>query len=354
MVGRIKLGLLFGTCFLLATLGLGVAGRFVLPPGEIVELTTKLHPLIRQDDGFDTIAIGSSRMLRDFDPHSFDAAAKASGCPMHSYNLGLGDMNVIEMRYLLGQIAASRPPHLKRILFDPPNEIHVSFANLRSERMWVTTHPSAAPLALSDIWSHPDPRKLSATVRFVAAFAYRNSALGLLGRALHPEPRTDPPWPAAIDAAGYESQDPDAPAAATNENRALMLRTFDQFEAQLADLRRQNAGELPAAPISPGQETRRIDGILDLIALIRRMGYQPVVLHLPDTYGEAMTDAKRIEHALRVREPNVPDINLMNGAWAAEIYTPDAWFDRTHLNRNAAGRASAIVGADLCRQLGGD
>ena len=80
-------------------------------------------------------------MLRDFDPHAFDAATRSAGCPTRSYNLGVADMNVIEMRYLLNRIAAARLPHLKRILIDPPNDIHVSFANLHSERIWVTTLP---------------------------------------------------------------------------------------------------------------------------------------------------------------------------------------------------------------------
>jgi hypothetical protein len=351
MAGRIKLGLLFAGCFLASTLALGIAARIALPPAEIVELTGKFHPLVRQDDGVDTIVIGSSRVLRDFMPSAFDAGAAAAGCPLHSYNLGVADMNVIEMRYLLRRVAAARLPHLKRILFDPPNDIHVSFANLHSERMWVTTDPRDALRALGDIWSHPDPRKFSATARYTAAFVYRNSALGLLGRILHPGPVPDPPWPDSIDATGFQAQDP--AAATTDPSRALMLQTFDQFKAQLAQLERQDAGDLPPAPIAAGQERRRIAGILEVAALIRGMGYQPAVLHLPDTYGEAITDAKDIERALSEQQPPIPDIDLMGSEWAPRIYKPDAWYDRTHLNRTAAGEASADAGASLCRQLGG-
>ena len=351
MAERIRLGLLFAGCFLVSTLALGIAARLALPPAEIVELTSKFHPLVRQDNDIDTIVIGSSRVLRDFMPAAFDAGAAAAGCPLHSYNLGVADMNVIEMRYLLDRVAAARLPHLKRILFDPPNDIHVSFANLHSERMWVTTDPRDALRALGDIWSHPDPRKFSATARYAAAFVYRNSALGLLGRILHPDPLPDPPWPDSMDATGFQSQDP--AAATIDPNRALMLQTFDQFKAELADLERQDAGDLPPTPISADQERRRIAGILDVTALIRRMGYQPAVLHLPDTYGEAITDAKGIERALRDQQPPIPDIDLMGSEWAARIYAPDAWYDRTPLHRTAAGEASADAGTSLCRQLGG-
>jgi hypothetical protein len=353
LVGRMALGLLFAACFLVSTLALGIAGRLLLPPAETVELTAKLHPLLRRDTGIDTITIGSSRVLRDFDPHAFDAAATAAGCPVHSYNLGVADMNLVEMRYLLDQVAAAHLPHLKRILFDPPNDIHVSLANLHSERMWVTTDPREAIRAIGDIWSHPDPRKLSATVRYAAAFVYRNSALGLLGRVLHPGPQPEPPWPPSIDATGFQSQDPNGSAAAADPNRAMMLRGFDRFRTEIADLRREDVGEGHRATISADQERRRIDGILDVAAVIRQAGYQPVVLHLPDTYGEAITDATSIEQALRHQEPAIPDVDLMSSRWADQIYRPDAWYDRTHLTSAAAGRASAEAGASLCRQLGG-
>jgi hypothetical protein len=350
---RAALCLLFAACFLVSTLALGIAGRLLMPPAETVELTAKLHPLLRQDTGIDTITIGSSRVLRDFDPHAFDAAATAAGCPVRSYNLGVADMNVVEMRYLLDQIAAAHLPHLKRILFDPPNDIHVSLANLHSERMWVTTNPREAVRAIDDIWSHPDPRKVSATARYAAAFVYRNSALGMLGRVLHPGPQPEPPWPPSIDATGFQSQDPNGVAAAADPSRAVMLRSFDQFRTQIADLRREDQGEVPRTPIAADQERRRIGGILDVAAMIRRAGYQPVVLHLPDTYGEAITDATSIEQALKDQNPPIPDVDLMSSRWADQIYRPDAWYDRTHLTSTAAGRASAEAGASLCRQLNG-
>ena len=150
---------LFVGCFLMATYGTGIGGRLFLSPPEIGELTWKIHAFEQDAPESDTIAIGSSRMLHGFDPAAFDQASAESGCPAASYNLGISGLNLIELRYVLRRLAAEHPARLQRVLFDPPNDIHVQFENLKSQRIWVTTDPREAPLAIADILSHPDPRK---------------------------------------------------------------------------------------------------------------------------------------------------------------------------------------------------
>jgi hypothetical protein len=331
---------LFAGCFLVATYGIGIGGRLALPPPEIGELTRKLHAFERDAPDADTIAIGSSRMLHGFDPAVFDQASGEAGCPAASYNLGISGLNLIELRYVLRRLAADHPARLRRVLFDPPNDIHIQFENLKSQRVWVTTDPREAPLAIADILSHPDPRKYSSLLRYLVAFAYHNSSLGLVSRYL--QASVLPPADAAEQPDGYAPLDP---GQAPSPERTALLRQNDRFARLAVDLRNEATEQRPAPPIDPTQERRRIAVMLSTTSFIRSLGWQPVLLDLPDTYGESITDAR----GLAAQMPRaVPVVNLMDREDASIIYDPAAWYDWGHVNDATARYLSGAAARRLC------
>ena len=331
---------LFVGCFLFATYGIGVGGRLLLPPPEVGELTGKIHAFERDAPDADTIAIGSSRMLHGFDPAVFDSVSAESGCPGESYNLGISGLNLIELRYVLRRLASDHPARLRRVVFDPPNDIHVQFENLKSQRIWVTTDPREVRLAIADILSHPDPRKYSSLLRYLVAFAYHNSSLGLVGRYL--QDVVLPPAEPGEELDGYAPLDP---GQAPSLERAALLRQSDQFSHLASNLRSEAAEQAPGAPIDAVQAQRRVAVMLSTTGFIRSLGYQPVLLDLPDTYGESITDAR----GLAAQMPRaVPVVNLMGKEDAAIIYDPAAWYDWGHVNDATARYVSGAAARRLC------
>jgi len=343
---------LFAGCFLISTYGIGIAGRLALPPREVGELTEKIRAIERNDADIDTVAIGSSRMLHAFDPALFDRAAGKAGCPIHSYNLGIGGMNLIEMRYVLRRLAADHPARLSRALFDPPNDIHIQFANLKSQRVWVTTDPREAPLAIADILSHPDPRKYSSLARYLVAFLYHNSALGLASRYLEPAEVAPPaPPPEGPDMRGFMPLDPAAPPSI---ERVGLLRDRADFARKTQTLHDQAADRIGPAPIDADQENQRIAVIRRMAEFIRSLGYEPALMSLPDTYGESITDARDLQAAFDRPGTQIPVVNFMDKADAGIIYDTASWYDWAHLTQSVARYVSTTAGERLCRKFGAD
>ncbi|MDB5360501.1 MAG: hypothetical protein JWO51_1798 [Rhodospirillales bacterium] len=348
---RLQSAALFAGCFLISTYGIGIAGRLYLPAPEVGELTGKIPDIERNAGAIDTIAIGSSRMLHAFDPARFDRAAERAGCTVHSYNLGIGGMNLIEMRYVLRRLAAHHPAGLARALFDPPNDIHVEFSNLKSQRVWVTTDPREASVAVADILSHPDPRKYSSLFRYTVAFLYHNSALGLASRYLAPsDPAAAPSAPDGnVALRGYEPLDPEA---APTVERVGLLRDRDNFVRTTHQLHDEAADRIGPAPIDAEQETRRIAVMRHMADFIRTLGYEPIVLSLPDTYGESITDARDLEAAFDRPGTAIPIVNFMDKADAGIIYDTASWYDWAHLSETVASYVSTAAGQRLCARFG--
>jgi hypothetical protein len=345
---RVRSAALFFVCFLVSTYGIGIAGRLYLPPPPVPELTAKLDALGADALRLDTVAVGSSRMLHAFDPDRFDAAASAAGCPVQSYNLGIGGLNLIEMRYVLRQLAARHPPHLARVLFDPPNDIHIQFTNLKSQRIWATTDPREAGIAIADILSHPDPRKYSSLARYLVAFLYHNSALGLVSRYLQPPP-PDVQDTGVSPLRGFQPLDP---TAKPSVERVGLLRDHDNFLRITHNLHASASGEAPLAPIAPGQEARRIAVVRGLADYIRTLGYEPMLVSLPDTYGEAITDAHDLEAAFARPDTALPAVNFMDKADADTIYDTASWYDWAHVNQTVAAYVSSAAAERLCHRFG--
>jgi hypothetical protein len=104
----------------LLCLALAAAGiRRVLPAPRDTVVAAKLEGLASRADEVDTLFVGSSLTYRHVDPALFDARTTAAGRPTRSYNLGAPAMGLLEMRWLLEQVAALDLPRLRWVFLDP-------------------------------------------------------------------------------------------------------------------------------------------------------------------------------------------------------------------------------------------
>jgi hypothetical protein len=340
-----RCALIFVAALCLSTFATGIAARYLLRPAVGGDITPKLAELAASGESFDTIAIGSSRMLHDFDPDAVAAGSSRAGCSVRAYNLGVGGLNGVEMRLLLRELAARHPPGLKRIVFDMPNHIYIQFENLRSRAVFVTTDPAETPFALADLASHPDPRKLSAFLRYGISLAYHNSAFGALAAFLQPARAPLEPAASETDDDGFA---PLGEATSPTPERRYLADNRARFDDLVEGLRRQTAASAAerAASLHGRWRLAVVDRQIDFI---RSLGYEPVLLLLPDTYPEAIADAAAIEAHLRAQRPDVEVINAMSAEYAGIVYDPAAWWDWTHLVQSSASRLSLRVGQELCR-----
>jgi hypothetical protein len=101
----------------LALAAAGIRTLLPLPPDTVA--SAKLEGLAPLIDEVDTLFVGPSLVYRHVDPARFDALTAEAGRPTRSYNLGVSGMGLLEMRWVLGRVAALQPPRLAWVFLDP-------------------------------------------------------------------------------------------------------------------------------------------------------------------------------------------------------------------------------------------
>ena len=94
-----------------------VAVRAVAAPAGGSVIGGKLEYWRAHGREYDTLFLGSSHVLRAFVPAEFDRAAGESGLQTRSFNFGLQAVNLLEQRYLLGEILDAHSG-LERVFFE--------------------------------------------------------------------------------------------------------------------------------------------------------------------------------------------------------------------------------------------
>ena len=89
-----------------------------LPEPQIGEISSKLRFFANHKDEFDTIFVGSSRIYYGVAPAVFDQVLAENGRPSRSFNFGGSGMYPPEEFYVLEQILALHPPHLRRVFLE--------------------------------------------------------------------------------------------------------------------------------------------------------------------------------------------------------------------------------------------
>jgi hypothetical protein len=92
--------------------------RSLLSFPQIDGVSEKLRFFAAHKDDFDTLFIGSSRVHFQISPAIFDRATRESGSPTHSFNFGVGGMNLPESAYVLEQILKTKPRKLRWVFVE--------------------------------------------------------------------------------------------------------------------------------------------------------------------------------------------------------------------------------------------
>ena len=138
---------------------------------------------------YDTVFVGTSRVLRGFDPRVFDQRMAELGQPTRSFNFGLVSMGFLEEVYLVDWILAQRPDRLRWLLVEPTerdavmrlrgkDENRVNQFTMRSV-YWHGLEETA--LGLSTTWrsARKLPKKLELTRVHLLHAAHRLCNLGV-------------------------------------------------------------------------------------------------------------------------------------------------------------------------------
>lgn len=104
----------------IAYLGLAVVS-FAITAGSIRSLTPdhyKVSWFMEQKDEVDLVFLGSSHVLRQFDPSQFDAGRDGVAENTHSLNMGLQWMGLPEELYLLSKLLKASPAKLQWVVIE--------------------------------------------------------------------------------------------------------------------------------------------------------------------------------------------------------------------------------------------
>ena len=146
---------LIGCC---ALIGRGLESRIELRllPGSIEE---KKHRLFRNHgDEYDLVFVGTSRVLRGFDPSAFDRRMEELGREMKSFNFGLVGLGFLEQVRLVNWILEQQPDRLKFLVLEPTERDviwHIPRAKT-GRRAQEVAEPSTNLFTLRDVnWHTP-------------------------------------------------------------------------------------------------------------------------------------------------------------------------------------------------------
>jgi hypothetical protein len=82
------------------------------------ELELKVDYAFRHPDT-NLVAIGPSWIEMGFDPEAFDTAMNNKGLESHSFNMGIGGLSLIEMRFVIDQLLKKMPCCIKYLIVSP-------------------------------------------------------------------------------------------------------------------------------------------------------------------------------------------------------------------------------------------
>src|SRR5258708_5258495 len=113
---------LFAAAFVAAASGLAR----LRPLPDLIHLAPKFEYYQKHAEDYDVVFVGSSRVLKGFDPESFQKRLQDSGVAMRAFNFGIPGMRGHEANRVVEQIAALHPARLKHLLVEFP-EFRPSF-----------------------------------------------------------------------------------------------------------------------------------------------------------------------------------------------------------------------------------
>jgi hypothetical protein len=350
--------------FGLACLALAAAGlRALLPLPRDTVVAAKLEGLRERAADVDTLFVGSSLVYRHVDPARFDQLTAAAGRPTRSYNLGAPGLGLLELRWLLRQVAELPTGSLRWVFLDPyALGLELPDENRESARVIAWHDPAATWDAVRLVRAadlDPDHAREVMANHLVAGFFHGGNlgALRLLierellgtagsrvlrdGRELADAVRARGP---AAD--GFLSLDAALASAADVEREQLLARRSNFQEQRRDPYRSQVAQALRAGPLDPSalspldQPTE--DLLRDVARQVQALGARLVLFSGPRPGGDPLL------HHARSLGLGVAGLDLADPGSHPGLFHADRRFDARHLDGEGARLyTEALAGAFL-------
>jgi len=326
-----------------AFLGVASLVRSAMPLPNEVGMRARFEAFASMKDEVDAIYMGSSRVVRSFQPNTIDPILSQSGRPFRSFNLGVGGMSPRETTIQLERVLAMKPANLRLVVVEAQGW-GVRFPGpkvLFSERSVSWRSPTAVASALVPILTTPAPldERASRIWAHTQLLAMWLASQGRGPSALRAWlDRDDEAYRAEVATAvrlrGYGDTD-EVVYGTMQRARYLFVQSRERYEAMVDERREERPGKRPA-PFSD-----------ELIAwqtsLVDAAGLQLVYVVPPrvkrDLELEAMVELGRLPNLLDFSDPDA----------YPELYEAEARYDNEHLNVAGAERFSRQFAHALAR-----
>ena len=137
----------------------GLVDRVASPFQGAEKVARKFAYLAAHINEYDFVFVGSSRVMNQISPHVFDAEMAAAGRPCRSFNLGVAAMFLPECVFLLDQIRALHPQHLRGMVIElssPAPRHDLEHPLTDRDIYWHRVLPTL--LACAALWTDPEAR----------------------------------------------------------------------------------------------------------------------------------------------------------------------------------------------------
>ena len=338
-LGLVALGLL--------TLGWVARGiGSVLPPTAQTDAERKLAAFFAEDEGYDTLFLGTSLVHRGIDPLVFDAAMTRFGVPTRSFNAALPAMDAFEQEVVLRRILERRPEGLVNVLVAPDMiAANLSAEHLRNRRtaLWhetsTTLHVSSALLQRNAPW----PDTLTQLYRHWQAWWLRGTNGGEVRERLDAWMRPVDPDEARLALLGPDGRGFAALDQLVSEVSPELVEEQLAFRAQFLGQEEEFTHRVAAfakRPMPTGPPHAAGSAYLArLTRMAKEAGVRLVVFLLP---GGTVEDRDWLLRA-RALDEDRHWIDLTSPSAFPELYAVHHRFDRFHVNADGAVRMTELL-----------
>lgn len=338
-------------CNLAAFLLAFAAVARVLTPSVSTDrvLRAKLDHFQQHKDEYDLVFFGSSRIYRAFDPQVFGREMASRGRPLRAFNFGVGPMRPHELNAVIRRALATRSARPRWVMVELVDWEPTFYENMSEDPRTIDWHD------LRETWSacrtewlvdrptgekvdRPAGDKLIRCGTHLSRMAEKHTNWGQGPRRIR-EWFGDDPLQAStrrVVAAGdgFVAIDDETGAYYESRRRQFLAKYFHPFLRKIK--------KIPAEQRQPATlENFNVAATSRQQAAIRAAGAEPIYV-VPN-----LRDGTPVLHRL-ARDGVISNFIALNDPEELpELYEPDHYFDRGHLNR----RGAELFSAELARRF---
>jgi hypothetical protein len=314
----------------------------------------KLAAFAEAPDRYNTIVVGSSRVLREVDPATFDTRMATLGYATRTFNLGIPGMTSPEMRDYLRRIMQVAPAGLEFVIIAPEFlDGSLEDDNVASIRViaWHDSANTVTALRAAAASGRPLAQRAEWSYNHVASYLANLSGTSQLWAALSASPAPRAMGSIGPDGNGWYSLDDQLEMGNAAAQRGLMRRRnvlLQLGEEGFASMVHRLVRRAEAADASlPALGSEEASYLADLVEIIRAGGAAPIFM-VPPGGSEYNSGWLR-----RAEADGIIPVVLDFGdprPWP-DLFTFDSWFDPGHLGEEASIRFSAYLADEVAGYL---